>query len=129
MLLGAITSPEQQALVPQLDALVAVVLGYVDHALDHAAPGAGVGRHPHRRGGAAPPRPTPARPTSSSRGSSACRSTRSQVERGHAFVEGVIERPAGPTASNRLWQDARALPTPAEVDAPGLWLARLEYDA
>ena len=26
----------------------------------------------------------------------------------------------------RLWVDAASLPTPPEVDAPGLWLARLE---
>ncbi|MBA3304299.1 MAG: zinc-dependent metalloprotease, partial [Acidimicrobiia bacterium] len=33
-LLGVIRSPEQQALLPQLDALVAVIVGYVDHVLD-----------------------------------------------------------------------------------------------
>src|SRR5690606_15096426 len=34
VVLGAITSPEQAALRPQLEALVAVVVGVVDHVLD-----------------------------------------------------------------------------------------------
>jgi len=29
---------------------------------------------------------------------------------------------------NRLWSDELDLPTPAEVDAPGLWLARIGFD-
>lgn len=126
VLLGAITSPEQQTLVPHLDALVAVVLGYVDHTLDHAAPGlvssAGriaeaVRRHRSEAGQA----------DQFVERLFGLSLSRRQVERGHAFVSGVIER-QGRDGLDRLWQDARALPTPAEVDAPGLWLARLEYD-
>ena len=126
VLLGAITSPEQQSLVPQLDALVAVVLGYVDHMLDRAAPGLvssstriaeAVRRH---RGEAGQADQFVERLFGLSL-------SRHQVERGHSFVAGVLER-EGSDGLNRLWQDARALPTPAEVDAPGLWLARLEYD-
>jgi putative hydrolase len=47
-----------------------------------------------------------------------------EVDRGRAFVQGVIER-AGTDALTRLWSDEVDLPTPAEVDAPGLWLARI----
>ena len=47
-----------------------------------------------------------------------------EVDRGRAFVQGVIER-AGTDALARLWTDELDLPTPAEVDAPGLWLARI----
>jgi uncharacterized protein (DUF2342 family) len=47
-----------------------------------------------------------------------------EVDRGRAFVQGVIER-AGVDALARLWVDEVDLPTPAEVDAPGLWLARI----
>jgi uncharacterized protein (DUF2342 family) len=39
----------------------------------------------------------------------------------------VVER-AGPEGLDPLWRDARSLPTPAEVDAPGLWLARVEME-
>ena len=49
----------------------------------------------------------------------------SEVDRGRAFVAGVIER-AGQDGLGRLWEPARNLPTPAEVDAPGLWLERID---
>ena len=48
-----------------------------------------------------------------------------QVDRGRAFVAGVVER-AGDESLGRLWNPARNLPTPAEVDAPGLWLERID---
>jgi putative hydrolase len=47
-----------------------------------------------------------------------------EVDRGAAFINGVVER-AGEEALARLWADEMDLPTPAEVDAPGLWLARI----
>jgi putative hydrolase len=47
-----------------------------------------------------------------------------EVDRGRAFVQGVVER-AGEDALARLLGDELDLPTPAEVDAPGLWLARI----
>jgi putative hydrolase len=49
----------------------------------------------------------------------------SAVDRGRAFVAGVVER-AGQDGLARLWEPARNLPTPAEVDAPGLWLERID---
>jgi len=50
---------------------------------------------------------------------------REQVDRGAAFVRGVVER-AGEEGLARLWESERTLPTPAEVDAPGLWLERID---
>jgi len=47
-----------------------------------------------------------------------------EVDRGAHFIEGVVER-AGEDALPRLWANEDDLPTPAEVDAPGLWLARI----
>lgn len=49
---------------------------------------------------------------------------REQVDRGAAFVRGVLER-AGEEGLGRLWASPSTLPTPAEVDAPGLWLERI----
>lgn len=46
------------------------------------------------------------------------------VEQGQAFVSGVIER-AGEDGLRQLWTHADSLPTPAELQAPGLWLERL----
>ncbi|MFN8035174.1 MAG: zinc-dependent metalloprotease [Acidimicrobiia bacterium] len=50
---------------------------------------------------------------------------REHYERGDRFAAGVVER-AGADGLNRLWTDPRLLPTPAELDAPGLWLARID---
>jgi putative hydrolase len=47
-----------------------------------------------------------------------------EVDRGAHFIDGVVER-AGEDVLSRLWADEEDLPTPAEVDAPGLWLARI----
>jgi putative hydrolase len=47
-----------------------------------------------------------------------------QVDRGRSFVGGVLER-AGDDGLARLWTSAGNLPTPSEVDAPGLWLERI----
>lgn len=49
---------------------------------------------------------------------------REQVDRGAAFVRGVVER-EGEEGLGKLWTEPRHLPTPAEVDAPGLWLERI----
>jgi uncharacterized protein (DUF2342 family) len=48
-----------------------------------------------------------------------------QIDRGTAFVHGVFER-AGDEGLARLWSGSHTLPTPAEVDAPGLWLERID---
>jgi putative hydrolase len=47
-----------------------------------------------------------------------------QVDRGRSFVSGVVER-AGEEGLARLWTSGQNLPTPSEVDAPGLWLERI----
>jgi len=49
--------------------------------------------------------------------------SRERVDLGAAFVAGVVER-EGFDALARLLTDGDALPTPAEIVAPGLWLAR-----
>jgi uncharacterized protein (DUF2342 family) len=46
-------------------------------------------------------------------------------QQGQAFVSGVLER-AGEAGLSRLWSSARELPTPPEIAAPGLWLARID---
>ena len=126
VLLGAVSSPEQERLRPQLDALVAVIVGFVDHSVDRASAqllssGGRIAEAVRRR-----------RLEAGSEDVFLERLlglslTRAQVERGVAFVEGVIEREGEPGLA-RLWTSEKALPTPAEVDAPGLWLARLEVE-
>jgi uncharacterized protein (DUF2342 family) len=43
-------------------------------------------------------------------------------------VAGVLDR-SGELQLAKMWADAANLPTPSEVDAPGLWLARLDLPA
>jgi putative hydrolase len=50
---------------------------------------------------------------------------RTHYERGVAFCNGVVER-AGLDGLNRLWLDPSKVPTPAEIEAPGLWLERID---
>jgi uncharacterized protein (DUF2342 family) len=47
------------------------------------------------------------------------------VERAQQFIAGVLER-AGDDGVALLLAKQGNLPTPAEIVAPGLWLARLE---
>jgi putative hydrolase len=124
VLLGAMQSAEQLALRPQLDALVAVIVGYVDHLLDSLGTTllssyAPLSEAMRRQ-----------RIESDQAGQFVHQLLglsigRDQVERGSAFVSGVVER-AGTDGLAQLWVSPRHLPTPAEVDAPGLWLARIE---
>jgi putative hydrolase len=124
LLLGAIRSPAQEAILPRLDALVAVVIGFVDHTVDAVADGlltsgSRVAEAVRRRRVEAD---TADRFVERLLGVSV---TQAQVDRGARFVAGVMER-AGREALTRLWASPRELPTPAEVDAPGLWLARID---
>jgi putative hydrolase len=126
VLLGAIQSPAQRELLPRLEALVAVVVGYVDHLMDEIGHGL-IGSYDmvteamrRRRVTADPSDRFVERLLG-------LELTQAQYERGAAFIEGAVER-AGRAALDRLWLSDRELPTPAEVDAPGLWLARIDID-
>ena len=50
--------------------------------------------------------------------------TQATYDRGSAFVQ-RRGRARGRGRAARLWEGDEQLPTPAEVDAPGLWLARI----
>lgn len=124
MLLGAVQSPEQRALLPQLEAIVAVIVGYVDHVMDHigtsliASYGMVTEAMRRRRVEAADADRFVERLLG-------LHLTQDRYDRAAAFADGVAER-AGFVAFERLWSSERNLPTPAEVDAPGLWLARID---
>jgi putative hydrolase len=124
VILGAITSPEQDLLRPQLEALVAVVVGVVDHVLDVVGakliPSYGMLTEALRRR-----RVESAESDRFVERLFGLELTQRTYDRGATFVAGVIER-AGEDGLRRLWTDPANLPTPPEVDAPGLWLARLD---
>ena len=126
LLLDMMRSPAHDLLVPQLDALVAVVLGYVDTAVERACtnlvPSSERIREAMRERTLGV---TPAdRFMERLLGIEIDAST---LERGDRFIQGVVER-AGDEGLERLWADDLDLPTAAEVDAPGLWLARIGLD-
>ena len=126
-LLGAMQTPEQRETLVRLEALVAAVEGYVDHVLDT------VGRKLIASYG---PLTEALRRQRAERGDGdrfveqlfGLELGQAQFDRGQSFVHGVLER-AGEDGLAKLWRGERDLPTPAEMDAPGLWLARLEIDA
>lgn len=124
VVLGAITSAEQASLRPQVDALVAVVVGVVDHVLDVVGakliPSYGMLTEALRRR-----RVEAAEADRFVERLFGLELSQATYDRGAAFVEGVLER-EGDDGLRRLWADAAHLPTPPEVDAPGLWLARLD---
>ena len=122
-LLGAMQSPAQQQTRVHLDALVAAIEGFVDHALDAVG---------ERLIGSYPSLTEALRRRRVMRGDGdkfvehlfGLELGQAQYDRGSTFVDGVLER-AGDEGLARLWASARELPTPAEVDAPGLWLERI----
>mgnify|MGYP006169481997 FL=1 len=54
------------------------------------------------------------------------RLTTKQMDEGHAFIGGVIER-AGFDGLSGLWSKTGNLPTVNEIVAPGLWLERINF--
>jgi len=124
VLLGAIQSPAQRELLPRLEALVAVIVGYVDHLMDEIGQGL-IGSYDRVTEAMRRRRVTADPSDRFVERLLGLELTQAQYERGSAFVEGVVER-AGRDALDRLWGTERELPTPAEVDAPGLWLARID---
>jgi putative hydrolase len=124
VLLGEMVSPAQRQLMIPLQALLSAVVGFVDHVMDS------VGRRLigsygpltealHRR------RLEDAEGTRFVARLLGVELSASAYDRGTAFVKGVLER-AGEPGLARLWHSERELPTSAEIDAPGLWLARID---
>lgn len=123
-LLGIMQTPGQREVAVRIETLLAAIAGYVDHILDTVGHGLVDG---HGRIAEALRR----RRVEASEGTRFAERLlglhlgAAQYEKGQAFVAGVVER-AGEPGLARLWRSARELPTPAELDAPGLWLARID---
>ena len=122
-LLGGLLTPETRRSSDQLIGLAVVIDGYADHIADLVGQKL-VGSHSQL---------TEAwyrRRTERGKGEEAAGALfgldldQAQVDRGRSFISGVVER-AGEDGLAKLWSSARNLPTPSEVDAPGLWLERI----
>ena len=124
ILMGAMRTPEQENLAPLLDAHVAAVSAYIDFIVDSVGA---------RLLGAQASIAEAVRRRRVEYGTDAVlierllgvSSTRTQQTRGRAFIQGVLERADTETLA-RLTESPSNLPTPNELEAPGLWLARLE---
>ena len=123
-LMGVVQSDSQRSMLPEISALLAAIVGYVDHMMD----GIGatlIGSYAmlaealRRRRVTADPTDRFIERMLGLELDQAC------YDRGRAFVDGVVER-GGEEALTRLWNSARELPTPSEIIAPGLWLARID---
>ena len=124
--LSMMRSGAHDLLMPQLDAMVAVIIGFVDDTVDQICgplvPSADrIKDHFRSRW---------ADSGSSNRFTEellGLNITRATFNRGDSFIAGIRER-AGSEAIDRLWGDELDFPTSAEVDAPGLWVARVGLD-
>jgi putative hydrolase len=126
-LLGAMRSDRQAPMLEELQRFVSVLEGYADVVVEtigtrmigaHERIDEALRRHRLERGDAA---------------SFVDRLLGLELERRHyeegaAFCRGVIER-AGLDGLNRLWEGPQKVPTRAELEAPGLWLARIDLPA
>lgn len=125
VLLGAVQSTEQAALAPQLDAATAAVVGCIDYLVDSVAVRV-IGGDALRIAEAVRRRRVESSPDDVFvHRLLGLRLTNEQVQRGKEFAGGVADR-VGEAGLIALLGREAALPTPAEIDAPGLWIARLE---
>lgn len=124
ILLGAVRSEEQLAMEPLLDAAVATVIGVVDWVVDAVAVRI-IGGNALQIADAVRRRRSEASPDDLFvERLLGIRLGAEQTARGKAFVQGVVDR-AGENGLAPLFADADAVPTPNEIEAPGLWLARV----
>lgn len=124
LILGAVRSPAQDALQPELTALVAAITGYVDWVMDSIGESL-IGSYSMVTEALRRRRVEADASDRFVERILGLELNAEQYDRGTAFAAGVLER-AGTDGLNRLFTDPEALPTPSEVDAPGLWLARID---
>ena len=123
-LLGAMRSERQEPILEELQRFVSMLEGYTDVVVEsvgarmvgaHGRIDEALRRHRLERGEAA---------------AFVDRLLGLELDRRHydegaAFCRGVVER-AGIDGLNRLWEGAHMVPTRPELEAPGLWLARID---
>jgi putative hydrolase len=123
-LLGAMRSPHQDEILRRLQAVTSVLEGYAEVVVE----GIGsrlAGSYDQVHEALARHRVESGEAGRFIEGLLGLQLERAHSEQGQAFCRGVVER-AGLEGLNRLWEAESMLPTPAELDAPGLWLARIE---
>ena len=123
VMLGAVRSPQQEELLARLEALVSVIAGYVDHVMDGVGSGL-IGTYGQVTEAMRRRRVEEAASDRFVERMLGLELTQEHFDRGRTFIDGVVDR-AGVEALGQLWTSEESLPTPNEVAAPGLWLARM----
>ncbi len=127
VLLGAVRSPEQLALQPRLDAAVAAAVGYTDWVVDAVAVRVIGGEALRIAEAVRRQRASTSDEDVFVERLLGIRLDDEQVSRGKAFVQGVVDR-VGEHDLTRLFALPDSTPTPSEIEAPGLWIARVAGD-
>ncbi len=122
-LLGELLTPESRRTSDQLTALAVVVDAYADHVATQVGQKL-VGSHTQLAEAWYRRRIERGKGEEAAGALFGLDLDQTQVDRGRSFVSGVVER-AGDEGLARLWTSGTNLPTPSEVDAPGLWLERI----
>lgn len=123
-LLGAMRSPHQLEVLGRIQAITSVLEGYAELVVEN------IGEHlvgSYRQIQEALERHRVERGEAGRfiEGLLGLQLDRSHYDQGQEFCRGVVER-VGLEGLNRIWEHQSRLPTPAELDAPGLWLARID---
>ncbi len=124
IIVGASTGPGQEQRRARIGALVAVIVGYVDHVVNTVGSRL-IDGYPRIAEALVRRRLSDSEADAFTSRLFGIELGPALMDRGRGFVEGVSER-AGADGLNRLWESAEHLPTVAEVEAPGLWLARID---
>ena len=125
-MLLSMRSEQQLAILPEIAALMAPIVGYVDHIMDRIGASL-IPSYPQITEALRRRRVTTSESDRFVERLLGLELDQDLYDRGAAFVDGVHER-AGNDGLARLWQDPESLPTANEIAAPGLWLSRMEID-
>ena len=125
ILLGAVSSEEQREMEPRLDAAVAAVVGFTDWIVDAVSVRV-VGGSALRIAEAVRRQRVEQSPSDVFvHRLLGIRLDEEQVRSGKQFVQGVVDRVGDDAAMAMLLTGDDRCPTPSEIAAPGLWIARV----
>jgi putative hydrolase len=125
-ILGAMQTPEQLQVLERLQSTTAVLESYADNVVERVG-GPMLGSLGTIREAMRRHRITRSEADRFVQRLLGLDPSRQAHERAGVFCAGVVER-AGPAALARILEGEQLLPTPSELEAPGLWLARLDLD-
>ena len=125
-MLSSMRSQEQLAILPEIAALSAAIVGYVDHIMDTVGTGL-ISSYQQLTEAVRRRRVTTSESDRFAERLLGLELDQALYDRGEAFVEGISNL-GGKEALTKLWESPETLPTPNEIASPGLWLSRVGID-